>query len=169
MTYRVWLVETIRAIFVWPWNDNARTKKKQQTNGDTAIWLVYRTDINAGWKKFIPENFLEVNRYFTLTSYCNTIGQSNNAFSILGFSWRENEESMFWSFHSLADKTNNEHLPKPFFKVIRESLSGTVKRATKTCILFFHIAMMHVLLPTNQTRVLLQIRSLQVAKICCRN
>ena len=25
---------------------------------------------------------------------------------------------MFWSFHPLADKTNNEHLPKPFFKVI---------------------------------------------------
>ena len=31
-------------------------------------------------------NFLEINRYFTLTSYCNTIGQSNNAFSILEFS-----------------------------------------------------------------------------------
>ena len=29
---------------------------------------------------------------------------------------------MFWSFHPLADKTNNEHLPKPFFKVIRKSL-----------------------------------------------
>ena len=33
----------------------------------------------------MPENFLEINRYFALTSYCNTIGQSNNAFSILGF------------------------------------------------------------------------------------
>ena len=33
-----------------------------------------------------------------------------------------NEEAMFWSFHPLADKTNNEHLPKPFFKVIRKSL-----------------------------------------------
>ena len=29
---------------------------------------------------------------------------------------------MFWSFHPLADKTNNEHLPKPFFKIIRKSL-----------------------------------------------
>ena len=28
---------------------------------------------------------------------------------------------MFASFHSLAYKTNNEHLPKPFFKVIRKS------------------------------------------------
>ena len=68
----------------------------KQTNGNTAIWLVYRTDTNArgfwlvkrtlGWKDFMPENFLEFNRYFALTSYCNTIGQSNNAFSILGFS-----------------------------------------------------------------------------------
>ena len=28
---------------------------------------------------------------------------------------------MFRSFHPLAYKTNNEHLPKLFFKVIRES------------------------------------------------
>ena len=39
-----------------------------------------------------------------------------------GFLWRENEESMFCSFHPLADKTNNKHLPKPFFKDIRKSL-----------------------------------------------
>ena len=68
----------------------------KQTNGNTAIWLVYRTDTNArgfwlikrtlGWKNFMPENFLEINRYFALTSYCNTIGSSNNAFSILGLS-----------------------------------------------------------------------------------
>ena len=41
-----------------------------------------------------------------------------------GFLWRENKESMFWSFHPLADKTNNEHLPKTFFKVIRKSLTA---------------------------------------------
>ena len=29
---------------------------------------------------------------------------------------------MFWSFHPLAVKTDNEHLPKPFFKVIWKSL-----------------------------------------------
>ena len=52
-------------IFVRPWNENARTKQKQQTNGNTAIWLVCRTDRNArgvwlvkqtlGWKSFMPE------------------------------------------------------------------------------------------------------------------
>ena len=44
-------------------------------------WLGER----SGEKNFMPENFLEINRYFALTSYCNTIGQSNNALSILGF------------------------------------------------------------------------------------
>ena len=73
----------------------------------------------------MAENFLEINRPFALTSYCKTIDQSNNAFSILGFSLGGgggNEESMFSCFHPLADKTNNEHLLKPFFKVILKSL-----------------------------------------------
>ena len=123
-----------RAIFVWPWNKNALAKQRQQTNGNRAVWLVHRTDINArgfrlvkrtlGWKNFMPENFLEINRYFALTSYCNTIGQSNNAFSILGFSLAGKRTGQVWSFHPLADKTNNEPLPKPFFKVIRKSLYG---------------------------------------------
>ena len=39
-----------------------------------------------GEKNFVPKNFLEINWYFALTSTCNTIGQLNNAFSILGFS-----------------------------------------------------------------------------------
>ena len=34
----------------------------------------------------MPENFLEINRYFALTSNYDTIGQSNHAFSILEFS-----------------------------------------------------------------------------------
>ena len=101
-----------------------KTREQNRNNKRvrTAIWLVYRTDTNArgfwlvkrtlGWKTFIPENFLEINRYFALTSYCNMIGQSNYAFSLLGFLWRENEEAMFWSFHPLADKSNNENLPR---------------------------------------------------------
>ena len=46
-------------------NKNAQTKQKQETNGNRAIWLVYRTDTNArgfwlvkrtlGWKNFMPE------------------------------------------------------------------------------------------------------------------
>ena len=87
---------SIRAIYVWPWNENAQTIQKQQKNGNRANWLVYRTDANGGgfwlvkgtlgWKNFMPKNLLEINQYFALTSYCNMIGQSNNAFFILGFS-----------------------------------------------------------------------------------
>ena len=83
-------------------------------------WLSER----SGKKNFMPKNFLEINRYFALTSYCNTIGQSNNAFSILGFSLAGKRRGHVWSliFRPLADKSNNEYLPKPFFKVIRKSL-----------------------------------------------
>ena len=56
---------TRRAIFVWPWNGNSRTKQKQQTNGNSAIGLVYRTDTNSrgfwlvertfGWKNLYAQ------------------------------------------------------------------------------------------------------------------
>ena len=87
-----------KATFVWPSNEKARTRQKQQTTKierfdwfvewiQTHFWLVKRT---LGWKNFmpknLPKNFLAINRYFALTSYCDTIDQSNNAFSILGFS-----------------------------------------------------------------------------------
>ena len=69
-----------------------KTREQNRNNKRTEIvwligffgfWLVKRM---LGWKNFQPENFLEINGYFALTLYCNTIGQSNNAFSILGFS-----------------------------------------------------------------------------------
>ena len=135
-----------------------RTNKTETTkNGNRAIWLVYRTGKNArdfwlvqrtfGWKDVMPKNFLEINRYFALTSYCNTIGQSNTAFSISGFLWRENKEAFFWSFHSLANKTNIEHLPKQFFKVIRKllyrlfgvTLCLYLPQTMTCCVLFFWI------------------------------
>ena len=42
----------IRAIFVWPWNENARTKQKQQTKGNSLIdWFIERiqTRVAFGW------------------------------------------------------------------------------------------------------------------------
>ena len=64
-------------------------KKKQQTNRNRVIWLVYQMDTNIRgfwlvkrmlqWKNFMPENFLEINLYFALVSYCTTIGKLNNA------------------------------------------------------------------------------------------
>ena len=70
----------------------------------------------------MSENSLEINQYFALTSYCNTINQSNNAFSMLGIVLAGKRRVSVLSFYPLADKTNNEHLPKLFFKVIQKSL-----------------------------------------------
>ena len=39
-----------------------------------------------------------------------------------GIRWQEKKVATFGSFQPLADKTNIEHLPKPFFKVIRKLL-----------------------------------------------
>ena len=84
----------------------------------------------SGGKSFMLENFLEINPYFAVTSYCNTIGQANNAFSILGFSLAGKRRSHVLIFHPLADKTKNEHLPNPVFKVIRKSLYRGCKHST---------------------------------------
>ena len=83
-------------LFSYDLEMKTREQNRNNKRVETTIWLVYRTDTNArgfwlvkrtlGWKTFIPENFLEINRHFALTSYCNTIGQSNYAYSILGFS-----------------------------------------------------------------------------------
>ena len=45
--YMCRFVVLLRAIFVWPWNENAQTKQKQQMNEYRTIWLFYRTDTNA--------------------------------------------------------------------------------------------------------------------------
>ena len=120
-----------------------KTREQNKNNKRTEIkrfdWCIERiqTHLAFGWlsersaeKTSCPKNFLEINRYFALTSYCNTIGQSNNAFSILGFSLAENQESMFCSFHPFSDKTNNKHLRKPFFKVIRKLLYQNISKIT---------------------------------------
>ena len=72
-----------------------KTRKQNRNNKRTKIerfdWFIeqIQTHLAFGWlsersaeKTSCPENFLEI----ALTSYCNTIGQSNIAFSIIGFS-----------------------------------------------------------------------------------
>ena len=77
--------------------------------------------LSEGWKNFTPENFLEINRYFDLTSSSNTICHSNNVFPILGVSLAGKRRGHVLLFSSTGWQTNNEHSPKPFFKVIRKS------------------------------------------------
>ena len=108
----------VRAIFVWPWSENAQIKRFD--------WFIERiqTHLAFGWlsersaeKTSCPKNFPEI----TLTSYYNTIGQSNNAFSILGFSLAGKRRVHVLFFSSIG-WTNNKHSRKPFFKVIQKLL-----------------------------------------------
>ena len=66
-------------------------RNNQRTEIERFDWFIERiqTRVAFGWlsersgeKTSCPKNFLEINRYFALTSYCNVMGQSNNAFSI---------------------------------------------------------------------------------------
>ena len=72
-----------------------KTREQNRNNKRTEIkrfdWFIERiqTHLAFGWlsersaeKTSCPKNFLEI----ALTSHCNTTGQSNNAFSVLGFS-----------------------------------------------------------------------------------
>ena len=72
-----------------------KTEKNKRTKKERFEWFIERiqTSVAFGWlsersgeKTSCPKNFLEINRYFALTSYRNTIGQLINASSLLGFS-----------------------------------------------------------------------------------
>ena len=64
----------------------------------------------------MPEDLCRNQSLFDLTSYCNTIGQSNNGFSILEFSLAgERIVPVFDLIHPLADKRNKEHLTETIF------------------------------------------------------
>ena len=101
-----------------------KTREQNRNNKRTEVerfhWFIERkqTRVAFGWlsersgeKNFMPENFLEINRYFALTPYCNTSGKSSNAFSILGFSLAGKRRVHVLTFF-LAYKRNNKHLPK---------------------------------------------------------
>ena len=92
----------------------SKWKRKQQTNGNREIWFIelIQTRVvfgwlseRSGWNNSCPRTFL--------TSYYNTIGQLNNAFFHIRFFLGGKTKS------TCFDKTNNEHLPKSFFKVKR--------------------------------------------------
>ena len=88
-----------------------KTDEQNRNNKRTEIkrfdWFIERTQTHLafGWlsersdgKTSCPKNFLEI----ALTSHCNTIGQSNNAFSILGFSLAGKRRVHFLIFSSIG-------------------------------------------------------------------
>ena len=94
-----------------------KTREQNRNNKRTEIerfdWCIERiqTHLAFGWlsdcsgkQTSCLKNFLEI----ALTSYCKTIGQSNNAFSI--------KESMFFSFHPLADENKERTLTETIFQ-----------------------------------------------------
>ena len=93
--------------------------KTKKTIGNRAIWLIYRTcwfwliKRTLGWKNFVPEKFLEINRYFcwrrTATRLADRTMPSLHIRVFFGGKTKSR-----WSFHPLAYKTNNEHLRKLF-------------------------------------------------------
>ena len=106
------------------------------------IWLVYRTDTNAhvfwlvkrtlGWKIFMLENFLEINRYLALTSYCNTIGQSNNAFSSVFFGGKTKSPCFDLFIHWLIKQITNIY--RIHFSRSYENRSNTVKMSWQSAV-----------------------------------
>ena len=71
-----------------------QNRNNKRTEIELFDWFIERiqTRVAFGWlsersdeKTSCLQNFLEIIRYLAFTSYCNTIGQSNSAFSILGF------------------------------------------------------------------------------------
>ena len=92
-----------------------KTREQNRNSNQTEIerfdWFIERIQTRlacdwlserSGTKKFMLENFLEINLYFALTSYCNTIGQSNNAFFLLGFSLAGKRRGHVLIFASIA-------------------------------------------------------------------
>ena len=88
-----------------------KTREQNKNNKRTEIkrfdWFIERiqTRVAFGWlsersaeKTSCPKNFLEI----ALTSYCSAIGQSNNAFSILGFSLAGKRRVHFLFFSSIG-------------------------------------------------------------------
>ena len=72
---------------------NRNNKRTEIEQFDCMVIERIQTCVACGWLSerlgrinFMPETFLQINRYFALTSYCKTICQSKNAFSILEFS-----------------------------------------------------------------------------------
>ena len=71
-------------------------------------------------KNVTPENVLESNDTSLWRHTATRLANRTIPPPYQVFLWWENEQAIFWSFHS-SDETNKEHLPKPFFKVIRKS------------------------------------------------
>ena len=141
-----------RAIFVLEMKTCEQNRNNKQTEIERFVWFIERIQ-TLGWKNFMPKNFLEINRYFTLTSYCNTIGQSNNAFSLLGFSLagkRRVHVSIFfirwpikqitnpyWNYFSKSyeNRSNCVHIHSAVGSMIKEGCRWRIRKPSSLSVL----------------------------------
>ena len=87
-----------------------QNRKKKRTEIERFDWFIERIQTRVAEKTSCPKNCLKLNQYFALTSYCNTIGQSNNAFSILGFFGGKTKSPCFDLFiHWLIKQITNTY------------------------------------------------------------
>ena len=125
-TWRTWChlkTLNIRAIFVWPWNENARTKQKQQTNGNSLIdWFIERiqTHVAFGWLSECQYHYQWILRFDFILQHDWPMEQC--LLHIRVFFGGKTKSPCFDLFIHWLMKQTAEHLPKPFFKVIRKSL-----------------------------------------------
>ena len=81
----------------------------------------------------MPEKFLEIMRYFALTSYCNAIGQSHSAFPLLGFSLagKRRERNLFthWLTKQITNTSRNHFSRSYESRSIRVFFGWKTKRS----------------------------------------
>ena len=118
----------------------ANKKQKQQTNGNKAIWLVYRTDTNApgfwlvkrtlGWKKFMPEE-LSRNRFDVILQQDWPIEQCPLHIRVF-FGGKTKSPCLVLFIHWLIKQITNTYslLPKPFFKALTKIALLFIKTST---------------------------------------
>ena len=107
----------------WKYSDLIGLSNGYKLNA-RGFWLVKRT---LGWKNFMPENFLETNRYLTLTSRCNTIGQSMRPCFDLFIHWLIKQISNTYRnlFSRSYENRSSLHLPKSSGKSYWKVINGT--------------------------------------------
>ena len=119
-----------------------RANKTETTNEPKESDLIGLSNGYKGaWLRKTPENFLEINRYFALTSYCNTTGQSNNASSILGFSLAGKQRVHVLIFSSIDLWNRWRTLTETIFQGHRKiALTWPLPESTKTMFKQYRIA-----------------------------
>ena len=143
-----------RAIFDHEMKTCEQNRNNKQTEIERFVWFIERIQ-TLGWKNFMPENFLEINRYLALTSYmyCNTIGQSNNAFAILGYFFGAKTKSPcfdlfirwlikqitnpYWNYFSKSyeNRSNCVHIHSAVGSMIKEGCRWRIRKPSSLSVL----------------------------------